>query len=416
MTRPGKIKFFLFTKIRHMISLFTLLKSIKGKNMDFNLSEENIAFRDMAGNFAEEKLKPYASQWDLDHAFPVEVLKEAANLGMAAIVCAEDIGGAGLTRLDAAIIFEQLATGCITTTAYLSIHNMVSSLVDRYGNHSLRQLWGPQLTSMNKFASYCLTEPESGSDAASLKTTAVDRGDHYLVNGAKAFISGASVSDVYLTMVRTGDNTYKGISCLLIEKDMQGVSFGAQEIKMGWKAQPTAMVYFEDVKVPKSNLVGEEGEGFRIALNALNGGRINIAACSLGGALACLRACQGYMQERKQFNQPLSELQGLRFYFSNMYTQFESARLMVYRAAYALQNKDIKAPTYCAMAKRFATDVAFQIADRAMQIHGGYGYLHDYQIERIFRDLRVHSILEGTNEIMKEIIAKNTLAAEYIIE
>lgn len=384
--------------------------------MDFNLSEEHLAFRDMAANFAEEKLKPYAGQWDREHTFPIDVLKEAAQLGMAAMVCGEDIGGAGLTRLDAAIIFEQLATGCITTTAYLSIHNMVSSLIDRYGDKSLRQHWGPQLTSMSKLSSYCLTEPESGSDAASLKTTAVDKGDHYLVNGAKAFISGGAVSDVYLTMVRTGDSSYKGISCLLIEKDMPGVSFGAQEIKMGWKAQPTTQVYFEDVKVPKSHLVGEPGEGFRIALNALNGGRINIAACSLGGALACLRASQSYMQERKQFDQPLSQLQGLRFYFSDMYTQFESARLMVYRAAYALHHDHVNAATYCAMAKRFATDSAFHIADRAMQIHGGYGYLHDYQIERIFRDLRVHSILEGTNEIMREIIAKNTLIEDYVIE
>jgi len=384
--------------------------------MDFKLSEEHIAFRNMAANFAEEKLKPHAGHWDLHHTFPIYVLKEAAELGMAAMVCGEDIGGAGLTRLDAAIIFEQLAVGCITTTAYLSIHNMVTSLIDTYGRQSLRKDWVPQLSAMNKLASYCLTEPESGSDAASLKTSAEDKGDYYLVNGTKAFISGGSVSDVYLTMVRTGDNSYKGISCLLIEKDMPGVSFGAQEIKMGWKAQPTTMVYFEDVKVPKTHLVGEVGEGFRIALDALNGGRVNIAACSLGGALACLRACQTYMQERKQFEQPLSQLQGLRFYFSDMYTQFESARLMVYRAAFALQQQDAKAATYCAMAKRFATDTAFHIADRAMQIHGGYGYLQDYQIERIFRDLRVHSILEGTNEIMREIIAKNALTEEFVIE
>ncbi|WP_367607201.1 acyl-CoA dehydrogenase family protein [Legionella sp. W05-934-2] len=384
--------------------------------MDFNLSEEHLAFRDMAANFAEEKLRPNAGQWDLNHTFPINVLKEAAQLGMAAMVCREDIGGAGLTRLDAAIIFEQLATGCITTTAYLSIHNMVASLIDRYSDDAFRKHWGPQLTSMSKVASYCLTEPESGSDAASLKTNAEDKGDHYLVNGCKTFISGGSVSDLYLTMVRTGDNSYRGISSLLIEKNMPGVSFGAQEMKMGWKAQPTTMVYFENVKVPKSHLVGKEGEGFRIALNALNGGRINIAACSLGGALACLRACQRYMLERKQFEKPIAQFQGLRFYFSDMYTQFESARLMVYRAASALHQEGPKAATYCAMAKRYATDTAFQIADRAMQIHGGYGYLHDYQIERIFRDLRVHCILEGTNEIMREIIAKNTLTEDYVIE
>lgn len=384
--------------------------------MDFLYSEEHQAFREMAGVFARDKLGPMAAQWDAEHYFPIDVLREAASLGMAGIVAAEDIGGTNLNRLDAALIFEQLATGCITTSAYLSIHNMVTSLVDTYANPQLRSLWGPRLTSMSSLASYCLTEPDSGSDAASLKTRAVKEGDDYILNGAKAFISGGSVSDVYLCMVRTGDDTHQGISCLLIENDRPGLSFGKLEKKMGWRSQPTCQIYFENCRVPISNRVGDEGMGFKIALNALNGGRVNIASCSLGGATACLRLAQSYLQERKQFGKHLKEMQALRFYFADMLTDFEAARLMVYRAADALDKKDNHAPMYCAMAKRMATDIAFQISDKAMQLHGGYGYLHDYQIERIFRDLRVHQILEGTNEIMREIIAKTTLDEEYIID
>jgi alkylation response protein AidB-like acyl-CoA dehydrogenase len=269
---------------------------------------------------------------------------------------------------------------------------------------------------MDCLASYCLTEPNSGSDAASLKTRALREGEDYVLNGAKAFISGGSASDVYLCMVRTGDESHHGISCLLIEKDRPGLSFGKLEKKMGWRSQPTCMVYFENCRVPVSNRVGEEGMGFKIALNALNGGRVNIASCSLGGALACLRLTQAYMKERQQFGQPLTKMQALRFYFADMLTDFEAARLMVYRAADALDKKDPHAPRYCAMAKRLATDVAFQISDKAMQLHGGYGYLQDYQIERIFRDLRVHQILEGTNEIMREIVAKSTLDDEFLID
>jgi len=384
--------------------------------MHFNFSDEHNAFKNMAADFARDKLVPNADKWDDEHHFPIDILKEAAQLGMAGMVTREDIGGAGLTRLDGAIIFEQLAAGCVSTSAYLSIHNMVTSLVDRYADDSLRKLWGPKLTSMEALSSYCLTEPESGSDAASLKTKAVKDGDHYVINGAKAFISGGGVSDVYLCMVRTGDDTHQGISCVLVEKDTPGLTFGAPEKKMGWRNQPTAMVYFENCRVPISNRVGDEGSGFKIALNALNGGRINIAACSLGGALACLRLTQSYMQERKQFGNPLTNMQALRFYFADMMTEYESARLMVYRAANALDDDDPKVSYYCAMAKRLATDVAFKISDKAMQLHGGYGYLRDYQIERIFRDLRVHQILEGTNEIMREIIAKITLDAEYPID
>ncbi|KTD06717.1 acyl-CoA dehydrogenase family protein [Legionella jamestowniensis] len=384
--------------------------------MDFKFSEEHLAFRDMAAEFARNKLAPNAASWDEHYHFPVDIFREAAQLGMAGMVSAEDIGGANLKRLDAAIIFEQLATGCVSTSAYLSIHNMVASLIDRYAQEPLRSTWGPRLTSMDVLASYCLTEPEAGSDAASLKTRAVKEGDYYILNGSKAFISGGSISDVYLCMVRTGEDTHHGITSLLIEKNTPGLSFGKLERKLGWRNQPTCMVYFENCRVPIANQVGEEGMGFKIALNALNGGRVNIAACSLGGATACLRLTQQYMHERKQFGKPLTQMQALRFYFADMLTDFEAARLMVYRAADALDKNDIHAPMYCAMAKRLATDVAFRISDKAMQIHGGYGYLHDYQIERIFRDLRVHQILEGTNEIMREIIAKASLDDDYLIE
>lgn len=384
--------------------------------MQFQLTEEQRAFRDMAAEFAELKLLPYANEWDKKSFFPIDTLREAAKLGLAGIVANEDIGGSQLTRFDAALIFEQLAVGCISTSAYLSIHNMVTSLIDRYANAPLRQKWGPKLTTMEVLASYCLTEPESGSDAASLKTRAVLHNDHYVLNGSKAFISGGSVSDVYLCMVRSGDETHHGISCLLVEKDTPGLTFGQLEKKLGWHSQPTTMLFFEDCHVPVSNRVGDEGMGFKIALNALNGGRLNIAACSLGGATACLRLTQNYMHERKQFGKSLSDLQALRFYFADMLTDFEAARLMLYRAASALDQQLPQAPMYCAMAKRLATDTAFQISDKAMQIYGGYGYLCDYGIERIFRDLRVHQILEGTNEIMREIIAKATLDDEYLIE
>jgi butyryl-CoA dehydrogenase len=383
--------------------------------MDFEFTEEHLAFREMAADFAQKKLAPMADSWDEHSQFPVDVLKEAAELGMAGILAREDIGGAQLTRLDAALIFEQLATGCITTSAYLSIHNMVTSLVDRYASKELRAQWGPKLTSMEAISSYCLTEPGAGSDAASLKSRAVKDGDYYILNGAKAFISGGSVSDVYLCMIRTGNESHLGISCLLIEKNTPGLSFGKLEKKLGWRNQPTCMVYFENCRVPVANRVGEEGMGFKLALNALNGGRVNIASCSLGGALTCLRLSQKYMYERKQFDKPLSKMQALRFYFADMLTDYEAARLMVYRAARAMDHDDVNAPMYCAMAKRLATDVAFRISDKAMQLHGGYGYLRDYQIERIFRDLRVHQILEGTNEIMREIIAKASLDEEYDI-
>lgn len=384
--------------------------------MSFQLTEDHHAFREMAFEFAQEKLLPFAQKWDHEAYFPIDVLRDAAKLGLAGIVAREDIGGSQLTRLDSAVIFEQLASACISTSAYLSIHNMVTALLDSYASDALRMQWGHRLTSLDVLGSYCLTEPDSGSDAASLKTRAIIDGDHYIVNGSKAFISGGSVSDVYLCMVRTGDDSHRGITCLLIEKNTPGLSFGKLEEKMGWKSQPTTGLFFENCRVPVSNRIGDEGMGFKIALNALNGGRINIAACSLGGALACLRLTQSHMQSRKQFGKPLSAMQALRFYFADMLTDFEAARLMVYRAADALDKKNPKAFMYCAMAKRFATDVAFQISDKAMQLHGGYGYLQAYQIERIFRDLRVHQILEGTNEIMREIIAKASLDDTYYID
>ena len=384
--------------------------------MQFELDDELRAFRKMAGEFARSHLEPHASNWDKNAVFPVETIKEAAALGMAGMFAQTDIGGSALSRLAGAVIFEQLATGCVTTSAYLSIHNMVTGVIDRYASPELRAKWGPRLTSMQVLASYCLTEPDSGSDAAALQTTAKLDGDHYILNGSKAFISGGSVSDVYLCMVRTSTDARRGISCILVDKDTPGLSFGNLEHKMGWRNQPTSMVYFTNCRVPIAHRVGEEGMGFKIALSALNGGRINIASCSLGGALACLRLTQSYMQERKQFRQTLTKMQALRFYFADMLTEFTAARMMVYRAAHALDHNHEQAPMLCAMAKRMATDIAFQISDKAMQLHGGYGYLCDYQIERIFRDLRVHQILEGTNEIMREIIAKTVLDSDYSIE
>lgn len=384
--------------------------------MQFELDEELRAFRDMAGEFARSQLEPYADKWDKQSLFPIETLKKAAELGMAGMFARADIGGSALHRLAGAIIFEQLATGCVTTSAYLSIHNMVTGVIDRYAHPDLRVKWGPLLTSMQVLSSYCLTEPNSGSDAGSLQTTAVLDGDHYILNGSKSFISGGSVSDLYLCMVRTSEDKHKGISCVLVEKDTPGLSFGNLEHKMGWRSQPTSMVYFSNCRVPVSARVGDEGMGFKIALSALNGGRINIAACSLGGALACLRLTQTYMQERQQFKQSLSSFQALRFAFADMLSDFHAARMMVYRAAQDLDTQHPQAAMHCAMAKRMATDIAFRISDKAMQLHGGYGYLCDYQIERIFRDLRVHQILEGTNEIMREIIAKTVLDSDFSIE
>lgn len=384
--------------------------------MDFQLSSDQQEFRKLAQQFAEKEMAPFAKEWDEKHIFPVDTLKKAASLGLAAIYVRDDVGGTHLTRLDSAIIFEELAKACPSTAAYLSIHNMVAWLIDTYGSDTLRHQWLPRFATMEIFSSYCLTEPGAGSDAASLKTTAKREGDYYVLNGTKAFISGGSVSDVYACMVRTGDEGAKGISCLLVEKNTPGLSFGKKEMKLGWHSQPTTMVFFENCRVPVSHLIGEEGYGFNIALSALNGGRVNIAACSLGGAKACLQHTQRYMHERKQFKKKLMEFQALQFKFADMVTQHEASRLLVHRAAFALDQKDPAAPRHCAMAKRFATDNCFEICNDALQIFGGYGYICDYPIERYFRDLRVHQILEGTNEIMRVIIARDVLEENFVYE
>jgi butyryl-CoA dehydrogenase len=375
--------------------------------MNFNHTDEQLAIRDMARDFAEQEMAPYAKEWDEQHIFPVETLRKAAALGMASIYIRSDVGGSELNRLAAVIIFEELAAACPSTAAYLSIHNMVSWLIDQYADDALRQRWLPKLVTMDAMSSYCLTEPSSGSDAAALKTTAVKDGEYYVLNGAKAFISGGSVSDVYACMVRTGAEGSKGISCVLVEKDTPGLSFGQREQKLGWHSQPTTMVFFENCRVPISNRVGAEGEGFKIALSALNGGRINIAACSIGGARQCIDLTKKYMNERMQFKQKLSEFEALQFRFADMLTDLEASRLLTYRAAHALDTQHADTITHCAMAKRVATDLCFEICNQALQLHGGYGYIRDYAIERYFRDLRVHQILEGTNEIMRLIIARN---------
>ncbi len=381
--------------------------------MDFSLSEEQLAIREMAQDFAAQEMAPYASQWDEQHEFPIPTLRKAAALGMAAIYTRPEFGGTGLNRLDAAIIFEALASACPSTAAYLSIHNMVTWLIDHYGTDAQHQTLIPKLVTMEMLSSYCLTEPSAGSDAASLKTKAVIDGDDYVINGSKAFISGGGVSDIYVCMVRTGEEGPKGISCLLVEKDRPGLSFGQPEKKLGWHSQPTTMVFFENCRVPRSNLIGVQGEGFKIALSALNGGRINIAACSLGGAKACIEAAQKHLQERVQFKQKLKEFEALQFRVADMITEWEAARLMVYRAATSLDHNDPNTIMHCAMAKRFATDICFKICDQALQLFGGYGYIRDYPIERYFRDLRVHQILEGTNEIMRLIIARQVLREEF---
>jgi hypothetical protein len=378
--------------------------------MDFELSEEQRAFQELARGFAETELAPQAAAWDEHCVFPVETLRAAARLGFAGIYVGEDAGGAGLSRLDAALIFEELATGCTSTAAYLSIHNMVAWMIDAFGSAAQRSRWLPDLMTMDRLASYCLTEPGAGSDAASLATRAVRQGDGYCLNGSKAFISGAGESDLYACMVRTGGAGPGGISCLLVERGAEGLSFGKQEKKLGWHSQPTAMVIFEDCRVPEDHRIGAEGEGFKIAMAGLDGGRINIAACALGAARACYERARSHLLERRQFGRPLAEFQALQFRLADMATELEAARLMVWRAAAKLDRGASDATMACAMAKRFATDIAFEVCNNALQLHGGYGYIKDYEIERYLRDVRVHQILEGTNEIMRVIIARRLLA------
>ncbi|MCZ6522257.1 MAG: acyl-CoA dehydrogenase family protein [Alphaproteobacteria bacterium] len=377
--------------------------------MDFELSNDQHAFQELARDFAAREMAPHAAKWDEKSIFPVETLRKAAALGFAAIYVKGDVGGAGLSRLDGALIFEELAAGCASTAAYISIHNMVAWMVDAFGSDDQRRRWLPALARMDTFASYCLTEPGSGSDAAALTTRAARDGDSYVLNGAKAFVSGGSRSGLYLCMVRTGEEGARGISCLVVEDGAPGLSFGKQEKKLGWHSQPTAAVIFEDCRVPVANRLGAEGEGFKIAMRGLDGGRVNIAACSLGGARACLEAARAHMLVRTQFGQRLADFQALQFKLADMATELEAARLMVLRAAAALDAGAADATMHCAMAKRYATDVGFHVCNEALQLHGGYGYLRDYPIERFLRDLRVHQILEGTNEIMRVIIARKLL-------
>ncbi len=377
--------------------------------MDFALSDEQRAFQETARDFARDEWLPHAPGWDEREEFPVEALRRAAALGFAGIYVKDQFGGSGLTRLDAALIFEELATACVSTAAYLSIHNMAAWMIDRFGDEAQRARFLPKLMSMEHFGSYCLTEPGSGSDAAALQASARRDGDDYVLNGAKAFISGGGTSNLYVAMVRTGEAGPKGISCFVVEKGAKGLSFGKKERKLGWNTQPTAMVIFEDCRVPVANRLGAEGDGFAIAMMGLDGGRLNIGACSLGGARACWEAARGYMLERRQFGQRLADFQALQFKLADMATELDAARLMLWRAAASLDSGLSEATMQCAMAKRLATDAGFHVANEALQLHGGYGYLKDFPIERYLRDVRVHQILEGTNEIMRVIIARHLL-------
>ena len=377
--------------------------------MDFDLSDEQLAFQETARQFAQQEWLPDAAGWDEREEFPEAALRAAAALGFAGIYVKDEFGGSGLSRLDATIIFEELAAACVSTAAYLSIHNMAAWMIDRFGDAAQRARFLPKLMTMEHFASYCLTEPGSGSDAAALQTRARLDGDHYVLNGSKAFISGGGRSDLYVTMVRTGEPGAKGISCLVVENGTPGLSFGKQEQKLGWHSQPTAMVNFTDCHVPVANRLGAEGEGFSIAMMGLDGGRLNIGACSLGGARAAYEAARGYMLERRQFGTRLADFQALQFKLADMMTELDAARLLLRRAAQSLDNDDPDATLHCAMAKRLATDAGFLVCNEALQLHGGYGYLRDFPIERYLRDVRVHQILEGTNEIMRVIIARRLL-------
>ena len=377
--------------------------------MDFALHDDQAAIQAAARTFAEAELAPHSARWDEEKVFPVQTLRAAAALGFAGLYVREEVGGSGLSRLDAALVFEELSRGDVAVAAYISIHNMVSWMIDRFGNDAQRQRWLPRLATMELLSSYCLTEPGAGSDAASLATRAERDGDDYVLTGAKAFISGAGTSDLYLVMARTGEGGARGVSAFVVEAGTPGLSFGAQERKMGWNAQPTAMVHFDGVRVPAAHRIGAEGEGFRFAMAGLDGGRINIAACSLGGAGLALETAREHLSARRQFGRPLADFQALQFRLADMATELEAARLMVRRAAFALDAGDPDATLYCAMAKRFATDGGFEVANQALQLHGGYGYLRDYPLERIVRDLRVHQILEGTNEIMRVIISREIL-------
>ena len=375
----------------------------------FALTDDQLAIQDMARRFTADRITPHAAEWDEKHVFPKDTIRAAAELGFAAIYVSEESGGIGLGRLEAALIMEAMAYGCPSTSAFVSIHNMAGWMLDRFGSAGVKDKYLPRMVGMDIMASYCLTEPSSGSDAAALKTTAVRDGTDWVVNGTKQFISGAGENELYLTMVRTGEDGPKGISCLAIEKDMPGVGFGAPEKKTGWHSQPTAALILEDVKVPKENLIGGLGEGFRIAMAGLDGGRLNIGACSLGGGQRCLDEAIRYTQERQQFGRAIADFQNTQFMLADMATELEAARALLYLAAAKVTEGAPDRTRFAAMAKRLASDTGSAVADRALQLHGGYGYLQDYPVERFWRDLRVHSILEGTNQIMRLIVGRDLL-------
>ncbi len=375
----------------------------------FSLSDDQLAIQDMARKFTADRITPFAANWDEDHHFPRDVIKAAGELGFGSIYISEESGGIGLGRLEAALIMEAMAYGCPATSSFISIHNMSSYMIDSFGGDELKARFLPQLVGMDKVASYCLTEPGSGSDAAALKTTARLEGDHYVVNGTKQFISGGGVNDIYVTMVRTSDNGAKGVSCLVIENGTPGLSFGAPEKKLGWNASPTAQVIFDNCRVPVANRVGSEGDGFKFAMAGLDGGRLNIGACSLGGAQRCLDEAVGYVKDRQQFGRAIAEFQNTQFVLADMATDLEAARALLYLAAAKVNENAPDKSRFSAMAKRLATDNGSEIVDKALQMFGGYGYLKDYPIERFWRDLRVHRILEGTNEVMRMIIGRDLL-------
>ncbi len=378
--------------------------------MNFELDQDQQAFADTAKQFSDQEMLPYAAKWDREHYFPIEVIKKAGELGFCGLYTPEEAGGLGLPRLDSSIIFEQLAMGCTTTTAMLTIHNMATWMIATWGTQALKNEWMEALVAGDKIASYCLTEPGNGSDAANLRTTATADGDYFVLKGAKVFISGAGATQVLVVMARTGGEGANGVSAFFVPADAQGIEYGKAEEKMGWNAQPTRMVNFDDVRIHKNYLLGELGQGFKIAMQGLDGGRINIATCSIGTAQQALNTANAYMQERQQFGKPLATFQALQFKLADMATELVAARHLVRLAASKLDNKHVDRSTYCAMAKRFATDVGFEVCNQALQIHGGYGYIKEYPLERHVRDVRVHQILEGTNEIMRVIIARRLLS------
>jgi len=375
----------------------------------FSLTEDQLAIQEMAQKFTADAITPFAAEWDEKHIFPRDTIKQAAELGFGGIYVSEESGGIGLGRLESAIIMEAMAYGCPSTSAFISIHNMASWMIDTFGSQTVKDKYLPELVPMEKISSYCLTEAGAGSDAASLKTRAVRDGDDYIVNGSKQFISGGGANEIYVTMTRTSDDGAKGVTCLVIEKDMEGVSFGANEKKLGWHSQPTAQVNFDNVRVPAENRVGDEGEGFRIAMAGLDGGRLNIGACSLGGAQRCLDEAVAYTKERKQFGKAISDFQNTQFMLADMATDLEASRALLYLAAAKVTEGAPDKTKFAAMAKRLATDNGSKIVNDALQLFGGYGYLQDYPIERFWRDLRVHSILEGTNQVMRMIVSRELL-------